>query len=159
VLELGSLISQVSLGYVPQGIMLGRLELFVDIPFAFAQHHGIPTRYFDWTHDPFVAAYFAAEDSGGAKISKDICVWAVDSTEMPKVIEHHRCIGCVFHAVNMVLSMPRAASFCSVVARANNSSHGASSRTLQRKNISWIEAKQRSFESAYMAYIDIQEPT
>jgi hypothetical protein len=81
--ELGSTIPQATLDFVPVGIMLARVPLFIDIPFAFAQHHGIPTRYMDWTRDPFVAAFFATEESKGEKISDDICVWAADYTAAP----------------------------------------------------------------------------
>ncbi|MGE5609551.1 MAG: FRG domain-containing protein [Bacillota bacterium] len=55
------------------------LKLFIPYPFAFAQHHGIPTRFLDWTCNPYVAAFFAADGAKHVKYrtSEDICVWAV----------------------------------------------------------------------------------
>ncbi len=64
----------------------------VDIPFTYeksfdflnimsiAQHHGIPTRMIDWTDNPLVAAYFAAEDMDLIKScsSEYISVWALN---------------------------------------------------------------------------------
>lgn len=50
---------------------------FSDVPhyISLAQHHGIPTRLLDWTHDPIKAAFFAAGEATQAE--NDIAVWAI----------------------------------------------------------------------------------
>jgi len=43
---------------------------------AIAQHHGVPTRLLDFSYDPLVAAFFAADDSNES--IRNIAVWCVD---------------------------------------------------------------------------------
>ncbi len=45
---------------------------------AIAQHHGIPTRLLDWTEDPFMAAYFAAQN---ASTESGISVFALGTVD------------------------------------------------------------------------------
>lgn len=47
---------------------------------ALAQHHGIPTSLLDWTDNPLIAAYFAAEDLSTTESDQRIAVWALNSS-------------------------------------------------------------------------------
>jgi hypothetical protein len=57
---------------------LGDEELEI---FAIAQHHGVPTLLLDWSFDPLVAAYFAAEgivnEAAENDSENDLSVWAL----------------------------------------------------------------------------------
>lgn len=41
------------------------------------QHHGLPTRFLDWTENPLIAAYFATENSE----NNDVAVYVVNKTQ------------------------------------------------------------------------------
>jgi hypothetical protein len=45
--------------------------------FALMQHHGVPTRFLDWTKSPYVAMYFALEQEP-EKEEKRSAIWAID---------------------------------------------------------------------------------
>jgi hypothetical protein len=44
-----------------------------------AQHYGVPTRFVDWSYDPFVAAYFAAIDSVKSQHTGFLSVFAANT--------------------------------------------------------------------------------
>lgn len=55
-------------------------DRLMDPVFAIAQHHGIPTPLLDWTYNPVVAAYFAAEQSLAESSSEPLAVWALSES-------------------------------------------------------------------------------
>lgn len=51
----------------------------IDPIFAIAQHHGVPTALMDWTRNPLIAAYFAAErvTKQTPEKGQNICIYAM----------------------------------------------------------------------------------
>jgi hypothetical protein len=65
--------------------------------FAIAQHHGLPTRLLDFTHNAFTAAFFSAIDCKEKKdINGDLAIWAINIGEYYNLInESERSIQLV----------------------------------------------------------------
>jgi hypothetical protein len=71
-----------------------------------AQHHGIPTRYLDFTTDPILAVYHAASFSVSSSSSlKDIAVWAVNKNaqsyfKLPGASDNYQAIQFIHSAAH-----------------------------------------------------------
>lgn len=67
------------IAYPRNPLVSDELLMSFDMPptMALAQHHGIPTRFLDWTRNPIAATFFAVENLSEPELDDKIVVWAI----------------------------------------------------------------------------------
>jgi hypothetical protein len=70
---------------------------------ALAQHHGLPTRFLDWTSNPLVAIYFACEGESDSD-SAVWFIWGFDDDNTLSLPPSPADINQIFHIAPLVIS-------------------------------------------------------